>query len=386
MQLKIYVQEYMEKTKHIQKAFLNYLEDESNENETNFDDLIRYLKVSKIQENKLELQGILHLISEVSNYHQRTRIFINKIEKILQLFESEIKENFSNLQIFNIFKSNKRILLFLFESQIIIPNKAIFNVITNGKYKIRNYPEYFFTEYEKFFDEDLKNQIKAKNPDISNIEIYEQKRKKGENDDHLCQIIRNDSLDEFISYFKDKKLTTYVKVSHSIFETNPLLLKNRSLLIIEYCAFFGSIKIFKYLLFNKFDLPSKLWLFAIHSQNAELIHLIEENRILPNKESYIESIKCHHLDITNYIENKLNKYDLMLQYSQILPTFNIAAFCNHNYSINSDNEKHFFYNFCKYDYLVIVESFLKNTNFNVNCKMIYDRYFFNEVFNHFCFM
>ena len=379
MQFQNYVHKYMEKTRHIQKAFLSYIEDQSSESENNFQDLLRYLDLLKIKENKNELKGILHLISKIAKYHQRTKSFFGKIEKILQIFESEIKENFSNLEIFNIFKSNKRVLLFLFECQIIIPEKSICNIITNEKFKMMNYPEYFFKEFEKFYDKELKEKIISKNSDINNFEIFEQKRKKGENDDLLCQIIQNDSLDEFISYFNDKKLIVYIKISHSIFETNYFLIKKKSLYIIEYCTFFGSIKIFKYLILNKFDLPSKLWVFAIHSNNSELIHLLEENRILPNKESYIESIKCHHLDITYYLRNKLSNYESIIHFSEILPTFNFVAFCDKKYSIDSKIEENLFYDLCKYDYLVIVESILKNTNFNVNCKRIC-YHLFNEVY------
>ena len=55
------------------------------------------------------------------------------------------------------------------------------------------------------------------------------------------------------------------------------------------------------------------------------------------------------------------------------------AFCDKKYSIDSKIEENLFYDLCKYDYLVIVESILKNTNFNVNCKRIC-YHLFNEVY------
>ncbi|KAK8864086.1 hypothetical protein M9Y10_011782 [Tritrichomonas musculus] len=52
-------------------------------------------------------------------------------------------------------------------------------------------------------------------------------------------------------------------------------------------------------------MPS-LWLFAIHSNNAELIYFLEENKVYPQYNSFEacfkEAIKCHHNEIANYIK------------------------------------------------------------------------------------
>ena len=69
--------------------------------------------------------------------------------------------------------------------------------------------------------------------------------------------------------------------------------------------FFGSIQICRYLMFNILELQSSLWIYVVHSRNAELIHLFEENSIQPpeNKfeKCFEESIKCHHNEIAQYI-------------------------------------------------------------------------------------
>ena len=53
-------------------------------------------------------------------------VFVPPGSKHLEIpnFEVEIKKYYTNLQIFNIFKSNKRILLFLYDEQIIIFDKC----------------------------------------------------------------------------------------------------------------------------------------------------------------------------------------------------------------------------------------------------------------------
>ena len=51
------------------------------------------------------------------------------------------------------------------------------------------------------------------------------------------------------------------------------------------------------------------WLYAIHSNNPEMIDLLEENEIYPDNESYldcvVEAIKCHHNEIADHIKDIL---------------------------------------------------------------------------------
>lgn len=46
--------------------------------------------------------------------------------------------------------------------------------------------------------------------------------------------------------------------------------------LIEYAAFFGSIKVFNYLYKNEVKIYQSIWPLAIHGNNPELIHLLEE--------------------------------------------------------------------------------------------------------------
>ena len=51
--------------------------------------------------------------------------------------------------------------------------------------------------------------------------------------------------------------------------------------LIEYTVFFGSNQIFNYLITRELKLTPSLWLYAIHSKNAEIINILEENYIEP---------------------------------------------------------------------------------------------------------
>ena len=60
-------------------------------------------------------------------------------------------------------------------------------------------------------------------------------------------------------------------------------------------------------------LPNTLWFYEVHSNNSEVIQFLEDNQIERSKENsfvnlFIESIKCYHNEIADYIkENYLNE-------------------------------------------------------------------------------
>ena len=95
------------------------------------------------------------------------------------------------------------------------------------------------------------------------------------------------------------------------------MLKKQNISLIEYVIFFGSIQIFNYLRHNGVKLKSSMFIYAIHGQSAEIIHFLEENKILPSKDDkisfrkiFIESIKCHHIDVANFrYDNENFRYE-----------------------------------------------------------------------------
>ena len=234
---------------------------------------------------KLKLIEVLHLIENIANNHFRCPNFYEKIERLLHNFETELKTNFSPNEIFNIFRSNKRVLLFLIQEKILKVNNYIFTEITKN-------PDY---------DLYLKKPAEEK-------EIYEEKRKIGENDNYICQLIQKDLVEDFIIFVNKTNISLDSEIPSSLFETNQFLIgKNPT--FIEYAAFYGSIQIIKYMVINGVVMRPSIWLYAIHSNNSELIHYIEENEITPPNNSYseclIESIKCFWQDVTEYIKSNL---------------------------------------------------------------------------------
>ena len=258
---KAFIQEHINKMKCIQEEILEFLDnDESNENDLtiliqNFDDKQQF------RNNKQELRILLHLLLKISNNHHRTSNFFFKIEKIIKTYQSCIVENFTNYDIFNIFKSNKRILLFLFDEKILVPDYNIFHMITKKKYIERYYPHYFFKEFKNFYDEELTKQIQEEIEKEGIVtEKFDEIRKSGENHTILSKMIRNDQIEDFIIYINKTNIPLQnKKINNSIFETNSYLLKKSCPSLIEYATFFGSIRIFNYLKKIENELTPTLW-------------------------------------------------------------------------------------------------------------------------------
>ncbi|KAK8897388.1 hypothetical protein M9Y10_015334 [Tritrichomonas musculus] len=359
MNSKKFMEQYAKEMKAIQESVLEFIE-----NDMPNDVLKKNFEEYKIYENKPKLITLLHIISMISKYHFRTPNFFEKLEYIIIHFKNEILKYLANFEIFTIFKNSKRILLFLFEEKILNPELSIYNVISQKEYKKMFYIEYFLPEFSNFI---------TRNPLKNNIEenIFKSKRKEGENDGYLAELIRTDSIDEFIIYINKNNISLTSTINSSIFETNLILLLDSSLSLIEYASFFGSFQIFKYLQLNQVILNTSLLKYAIHGKNPEIIHILESNcQSIYDNFNYdflFESIKCHHVDIMNYINNILleipsDKNDMIL--FQSLKYHNFAGICKCN--ITNEYIQNNFINFINFDYYDIVEFVLRNSDQDVS--------------------
>ena len=379
------VQLYLEKLSKLQSNILNYL-DNNEDIEENLDNLNNIIfDEIKAHDNIHELRLIMHLITKIANNFHRETNFFEKIENILQLFKEKMQKHLSNSQIFNIFKSNKRILLFLIEENILTFDKNILKKLICSKYIKAKYLHFFSPEIKQFVNDNFFHQCVFKILFIKSDEFikeikrelpekFYENRKIGENENYICHLIRKDLIKEFIIYVNKNFCTLKSSIIPSIYETNSFLLKQENIALIEYAAFFGSIQIFNYLRLNEVELTPSLWRYAIHGQNPEIIHLLEENNIKPinnNENEYYkellkESIKCHHIGISNYIQdnylqNNKEDSDFALEVCLKYYNFNFKQF-------DLINEFSFCY-LCKYDYYMLVYNLLKEIDIDVNMRI-----------------
>lgn len=360
------INQYVDQLKQIHKILLEFFKNDENQ-ESDLEQVIKFLNDQKINENANDFKLFLHLISKISNDFHRYNGFFEKIEKILKTYQEDIQRNFSNMEIFNIFKANKRTLLFLFEEKIIIPNQEIFEIITGQKYIENFYPHYFYPEFKDFFDTELNQKITTL---IGSIppDLFEKNRKIGENYDEVYESIRKNSIDDFTSLIQKNNIPLTKEVEPTIFETNPFLLSHSPNLM-EYATFFGSYEIVKYLYVNKVKVTPSLWIYSMHCDNPNMIMFLEQNHLKPYDVSYneclLESIKCHNIDFTSYIHNNFMKSPPKKDInSQIYKYYNFTCFTG-----NYDNDQTF-YDFCKYDYPHLVKFLLNTAKINLNYKKI----------------
>lgn len=284
---------------------MEYL-DNKNSSDDNFTKLIDDL--NNLIRDQNTLNSFLHTISSISNSYHRSPDFIKKIEQIIiYIFTNECfrKHMLAFCNYSDIFRNNKLILLIL---------------IKNNIYKINNHnishidTKFFYPEIKEKMSEQESQEIEKKllkiDPEIFNN--FEQKRNIGENDSYICKLIRNDSVQEFITYINKKNISVDSYINESIFETNLFLLEHKKTSLIEYASYFGSIQIFRYLFINKATISKSLWLYAVHGRNPELIHLLEEYDIKPDFSNFFfspfeyvlyEAIKSHINEIAEYINN-----------------------------------------------------------------------------------
>ena len=145
--------------------------------------------------------------------------------------------------------------------------------------------------------------------------------------------------------------------------------------------FLVQYKYSKYLYKNGAELKPRIWLYGIHSDNPEIIQLLEENHIEPPNKSYEkcikESIKCHHNEITNYILfNLINKYienindiNYKEKYNENIYSYSFHYY-NFSYFPKEITHKIVFCYACEYDYIEIVEYFLKTKQIDINEEII----------------
>ncbi|KAK8895545.1 hypothetical protein M9Y10_024013 [Tritrichomonas musculus] len=358
------IQQYQDNNNEIRDKLLEYI-DEGHGGEDDLSIFLQFLDSKNIQENQHDLKMFLNLISKLTKNYKRSADFFTKIFRILKYYENHIKKYFTNFEIFNIFKSSKRVLLFLFQEGMVKIDKNIFECMSNYNFKSFGYLHYFFPEIKCFLDTETINSIQEEIPDN-----FEDLRLIGENDHFHLKLIQKDLINDFVRYVNQANLHPNSKIPESIFETNSFLLKNRPNLI-EYSVFYGSIQIFNYLRLSKAKMSPTLWLYAIHSRNHDIIHILEDLHIAKPQNSIekvlCESIKCHHNEIANYIIN--NEYEKesnsKQQFINSIPSFSIQFYNLNFFILNDLKVDNVVFNFlCKFGYFNLVEHFMKKEFIN----------------------
>ncbi|KAK8840561.1 hypothetical protein M9Y10_030770 [Tritrichomonas musculus] len=94
-----------------------------------------------------------------------------------------------------------------------------FPLNNRGAYLYIGYHQYFYPEISSFFEKDKYYSFNSNDSE----DIYKEKRQNGESDNYICELIRKDSIDEFITFVNKTNLDItqgFRYMDLSIYETN----------------------------------------------------------------------------------------------------------------------------------------------------------------------
>lgn len=303
---------FLRKKGEIQNILLDFIEDTGGDDiKQKQENLFKY--INYIFDDSLLLEDFLIMLSTLCNNHLRNsqNELIVKIQNILLNFKDKIIFYMDDIKLFKIFRENNRILLFLMSHSFIDIEKDFiyFNIFSFD----RNIA-YFYPELRKINEEKLLKAVDSYHlkdfieKSDSNYHNFLQNRNQGENESYIARVVRNDSINDFITYSGQMNIDGQkFTIERSLFETNLYLEKTYFPTIINYAAFYGSIQIIKYLLTKGLNLSSNTWFYAVHGRNYEIIHLLEEKNIHQQNhfKCFEMAVKCHHNEIGEYLLNDL---------------------------------------------------------------------------------
>lgn len=123
------IQKYIDSKNKLLTHFLCFIDSFETDEQNEF---FNCLDNQKFDENLEEFRLFIRLLMIISNYHYRYSGFFKKIEKIILHFKNIIKQNYSNYEIYRLFCSNRRIVLFIIEQKLLTMDLKIvhsFNII-----------------------------------------------------------------------------------------------------------------------------------------------------------------------------------------------------------------------------------------------------------------
>ncbi|OHT14569.1 hypothetical protein TRFO_14965 [Tritrichomonas foetus] len=336
-------------------------------------DLFQYFEEISISQHFTLYEAFLRIFVHLSIYfnHPETKdeeifakrqdiFFIILRELILK---HSLKKSINQLTLFIIFKQNQHLLFFLYE-------EGIFNIsflITKISFLNKNLLILFHSEIKKFnpiLYERLKEQFILKKKFLypkdqlqEAYSIIEDEKgniteilKQIHSQNQIAKIIRKDDVNCFIDFIShNDNFDLNSRIMPSFYENNPdITNKSFGISLLEYSMAFGSINIFRYLWLNKVEYSEISLLYSIIGNNYEIIHLVEEELEVIEKEiveeieeksekvyfniNYLKSIEYYHPEFIEYFfdpNNSTKIYNLPL--SSIIKIFdkttNIEILC-----------------------------------------------------------
>ena len=267
------------------------------DNESNLESLGEELSNSSYIESKFASIQLFYSLNNFAMNYPNLSHFINSL---LLTHLKKALEYFSSSELYDIFECYI-IKLALFENNYIDIDTIIENSVQDY------FCFFFFCNEIKEMDEIFYQQYLILNPPFKSVmdQVYSVDhlvlRKIGLNHNKIAKIIRNDDLDVFQTELSSTNLNINEPIPFSFYDLNSILnIKTFMPSMIEYAAFYGSSRIFKFLWMNNAERSERILLFSVASGNYDIIHLIE-SEMKYNEACLDMAIRYHHNDLISYI-------------------------------------------------------------------------------------
>ena len=182
---------YIKNKKDLYSSLIDYI-DAFDDSEAEFTVLIEMIEKQEILQSEEEKQLLFQLISKIADNHHRSANFFGKLEKLISFLIKDKPKNISQI-IPEYLTYNKRLLLFLFEKEFVIPDQLFLTHYFEQTRSIKNFPDsqYFYYLYpgiKKYIDEATCNTIEHEISEEldETIESFDKKCQIGENDSYIC--------------------------------------------------------------------------------------------------------------------------------------------------------------------------------------------------------
>ena len=274
------------KVEFLQKKFFKLTK-----NKCDINSIIEYIKTEKFMNHD---QSIKDFLLSVTLFFNSNMISNDTVKELLIPFFDNLSSFFSRKALFSLFTSaDKYFILQLINLHMVNFNQNI------KKGQPLTVLRYFSPEYGYTYQNTTKEIFSDSNE-------FLEMRNLGHTKDPLCKAIREDDFEQFLFIISNSTTDiNNLSVQISLFERFAIF-ESDHISVIKYAAFFGAIKIFKYLLMNLSFLEDDLPKYAVAGGNFDIIHLCEEKK-LSFDQCINFAIEYNRKEIVNYL---LENYDL----------------------------------------------------------------------------
>ena len=307
-------QSYLDKIIEYQNIILDFDEDPEN-----FDP--NRIIPEEILKEKQNLMPIFHIFR--TGLYSRPK----KLEIFMKLYYHllpHLIKQFDKLELMT-FLGSPNLILPLYKDGIINDDDILYL-----SHRYIHFPSYFLPEIRKMNKcEEFSNDDEFSKYQSYPEEDFISSRNAMKNESLISDAIRNDDIETFQFILSQTEMSVNESIPYSIFEINIFInLYEDMPKLIEYAAFFESIKIFKFLWNNNANITNNLLGYAIAGGSYEIVHIIEEKINSISLKSTIDfAIRSHRNDFIEYFLSKHEDYQFAVdEVARSIRNYNLTIF------------------------------------------------------------